>query len=84
MQKENKIATSATEALSVLWKFKIFLKWQNFKNITDSLTKRGYNFTNAELGMALKRAKYLTKRGSRGSYEYIQKYPFIDKGRTKK
>jgi hypothetical protein len=27
--------------------------------------------------MALKRANHLTRRGKRGSYEYIQKYPFV-------
>lgn len=27
--------------------------------------------------MALKRAKHLTRRGKRGTYEYIQKYPFL-------
>ena len=27
--------------------------------------------------MALLRAKYLTRRGKRGSYEYVQKYPKV-------
>jgi hypothetical protein len=27
--------------------------------------------------MALLRAKYLTRRGKKGSYEYIQKHPYV-------
>ncbi len=45
--------------------------------IEESLAKRGNHFSDPELGMALKRAGHLTRRGKRGSYEYIQKYPFF-------
>ena len=34
--------------------------------------------------MALKRAKYLTRRGRKGSYEYIQKHPYLDEGKNGK
>jgi hypothetical protein len=43
----------------------------------EKLDKKGNHFSDAELGMALMRANHLTRRGKRGSYEYIQKYPYI-------
>jgi len=76
---ENKTAratTSATEALKILWEEKFFIAWKKIAPIEDVLAKRGNHFTDAELGMALKRAKYLTRRGKRRNYEYIQKYPY--------
>jgi hypothetical protein len=75
--KKAKIVRTATEALKILWE-KGFLKtWKKFGAIEEYLGKSGYHFSVPELGMALKRAKHLTRRGKTGSYEYIQKYPFI-------
>ncbi len=68
---------TATEALKILWEEGFFRTWKKKAPIVDHLTKRGNNFSNPELGMALKRAKHLTRRGNRGVYEYIQKYPFV-------
>jgi hypothetical protein len=68
---------TATEALKILWEECFFASWQAKGSIDDVLDKRGNHFSNAELGMALKRAKHLTRRGRRGRYEYIQKYPHI-------
>lgn len=70
-----KTATTATESLKILWEEGFFAVWRKFKSIEDQLAKRGNHFSAAELGMALKRAKHLTRRGKHGSYEYIQKYP---------
>ncbi len=42
------------------------------------LGKQGYHFPDNFLGMALTRAKYLTKLGKRGNYKYIQKYPHVE------
>lgn len=75
--KTSKIARSATEALKVLWEERFFQAWKKIGGIEEKLGKRGNHFSDAELGMALKRAKHLTRRGKRGSYEYIQKYPFV-------
>lgn len=72
----NKIIKSATEALVVLWQERFFKSWKNIASITSQLADKGNNFSPAELGMALKRAKHLTRKGNRGSYEYIQKYPY--------
>jgi hypothetical protein len=68
-------ARSATEALVILWEDSFFKGWKKKEAIDKDLAARGNNFNGAELGMALKRAKHLTRRGKTGSYEYIQKYP---------
>jgi hypothetical protein len=78
MTKRNaKVAKTATEALKMLWEEGFFRTWKKITAIVDRLAKRGNNFSGPELGMALKRARHLTRRGKRGSYEYIQKYPFV-------
>lgn len=73
----NRVAKTATEALKILWEAGFFRSWKKKAPIVESLAKRGNNFSDPELGMALKRANHLTRRGKRGSYEYIQKYPFV-------
>jgi hypothetical protein len=77
MANRNKIAKTATEALAILWEEGFFRTWKKKGVIEGHLGKRGNNFSGPELGMALKRAKHLTRRGKHGSYEYIQKYPFV-------
>ncbi len=71
------MARTATESLKVLWEAAFFRGWRKKAAIEDALAKRGNHFSDAELGMALKRAKHLTRKGKRGSYEYIQKYPHL-------
>ena len=71
-----KVAKTATEALKILWEVGFFRGWKKKAPIVETLAKRGNNFSDPELGMALKRASHLTRRGKRGNYEYIQKYPF--------
>ena len=73
-------AKTATEALKILWAERFFSGWKKFGLIEANLAKRGNHFTVPELGMALKRAKHLIRRGKAGSYEYIQKYPFSIEG----
>jgi hypothetical protein len=72
-----RVAKTATESLKILWEVGFFRSWKKKAPIVESLAKRGNNFSDPELGMALKRASHLTRRGKRGSYEYIQKYPFV-------
>jgi hypothetical protein len=72
-----KIAKTAPDALKILWKDKVFLKPKDVNTIEAELEKRGYNFTDKNLMMALKSAKFLTRKGQVGSYSYVQKYPFI-------
>ena len=74
--KTARAATSATQALKILWEENFFVGWKKKAPIEDALAERGNHFTDAELGMALKRAKHLTRKGKRHNYEYIQKYPY--------
>ena len=73
--KTARAATSATEALKILWEENFFVGWKKVAPIEETLAARGNHFTDADLGMALKRAKHLTRKGKRRNYEYIQKYP---------
>ena len=75
--KRTRIAKTGTEALKILWEEGFFRAWKKVAAIVDRLAKRGNNFSAPELGMALKRAKQLTRRGKRTNYEYIQKHPFV-------
>lgn len=71
------IARTATEVLKLLWNEGFFEAWRNFSQIEGVLDKKKYHFDSGILGKALERAKYLTRRGKKGNYEYIQKHPFI-------
>ena len=71
------IARTATEALRILWAESFFRAWKKKAGIDEKLAQRDHHFSDAELGMALKRAQFLTRRGNRGSFEYIQKHPFV-------
>ena len=79
-----RIAKSAPEALRILWQENYFRTWRNQAAVVGYLAKRGNNFSGPELGMALKRAKHLTRKGQRGRYEYIQKHPFVAETSAKK
>lgn len=76
MNVDTNVARTATEALLMLWREGFFRKWQSTPNVVEHLAGREHHFEGPELGMALKRARYLSRRGKRGSYEYIQKYPY--------
>jgi hypothetical protein len=77
MPKNDKpVAKTSTSGLRLLWGKGVFKNWQNSPQIVDRLAQDEYHFSSPEFLMALKRAKYLTRRGNRRSYEYIQKYPF--------
>jgi hypothetical protein len=75
--KKSKAGRTATESLRILWEEGFFLDWRKKSAIDEALDARGNHFSDAELGMALMRGKHLTRRGKRGAYEYIQKYPFV-------
>jgi len=72
------IAKTAPDALILLWKGKIFLKPLAVRAIVKKLENRGYNFDDKALMMALRNAKFLTRKGRPGQYLYIQKYPFSE------
>jgi len=74
------IAKTAPDALVLLWRDKIFFKQKELKSIEAELEKRGYNFADKNLMMALKGAKFLTRKGKKGNYAYVQKHPYIEEG----
>lgn len=80
MSKENNItADSASEALQILWQEGIFKTRYKFNQISQILEGRGNNFSKSELALALRKANFLTRRGSRGSFEYVQRLPAVNK-----
>lgn len=72
-------ANSAPKALEMLWQEGIFKSWHKLNQISQILGERGNNFSKPELSLALRRANFLTRRGLRGSFEYIQRLPAVNK-----
>ena len=67
---------TATKALVLLWQRNFFRdKEKSFSEIQEEISKLGSNPTSSNLQVALSRAKFLTRRGSKNNYSYIQKYP---------
>ncbi|MGH8005251.1 MAG: hypothetical protein ACRECJ_11070, partial [Limisphaerales bacterium] len=66
-----------TQGLTLLWEKGFFKDWKTYSKVSERFAHDGYHFAPSELGMALKRARHLTRRGTRTNYEYIQKYPFV-------
>jgi hypothetical protein len=75
-----KIIISATDQLQRYWEKGFFKGSKTVADTDKQLAKAGYNFSPAELGMALMRAPYLTRKGKRGAYTYIQKGPYKQNG----
>ena len=67
-------AQSLPELLKLLWSQSFFSIERNFDAVIIELNKIGVNPTNPALAMALGRAKFLTQKGKRTQYRYIQKY----------
>jgi hypothetical protein len=78
MKKGNvKIIISATQQVQNLWEKVYFKTAQSLSAVDEHLGKSDYHFTPSELAMALTRASFLTRKGRRGTYTYIQKGPFV-------
>ena len=75
-----KSGKTATEALRLLWQDDFFSSAKKNADVVAELASRRNNFTSPELGMALNRAckVFLTRRGKKMSYDYIEKYPFSE------
>lgn len=70
---------SIPQILNKLWEDNFFMKWRDQSSVTEHLSKKGINPRSATLGMALKRAAFLTRRETQGKFEYIQKKPAVAK-----
>jgi hypothetical protein len=77
MANKGRVAKTATEGVKNLWEDKFFRTWQMMSAVEEALAKRENNFPKAVLGKALERARYLMRKGKRGTYEYIQQYPHV-------
>ena len=77
MANNRRIAKSATEGLKILWEDNFFRAWRKADAIVAEFAKRDNHFSVPELGMALLRARHLTRKGKRGAYEYVQKHPYV-------
>lgn len=77
MANRRRVAKTAPESLKFLWEEGFFRNWKDKSAIETALAKKGNHFSDADLGMAMKRSKLLTRKGKRGSYKYIQKYPCV-------
>jgi hypothetical protein len=68
------VAQTVPGILKELWQVRFFVQERNFREIRDKLTELGFNPDEDNLRMGLLRAKYLTRRGSRSPFRYVQKY----------
>ena len=65
----------APQALKHIWSKKFFDKHQrSFQEIKKEVSDLGCNPSDETLHMALKNAEFLTRKGTKGNYTYIQKY----------
>jgi uncharacterized protein (TIGR02391 family) len=75
MSKGNKGVPNSTQVLRVLWQEGFFSKAKSLADISAHLSERGFNFQAGGLSMALKRASFLSKKGKRGHFSYLQIAP---------
>src|SRR3990167_6569826 len=75
MSKGSKGLPNSTEVLRVLWQESFFSQAKSLPEISEHLSERGFNFQAGGLGMALKRASFLSKKGKRGKFSYLQVAP---------
>ena len=64
------------DAVRDLWQKGKFKLSSSFATIKDELSQSGFNFPDNTLMMALSSARYLTRRGSKGSYTWSQRHPY--------
>ncbi len=84
MKQHSAVVTTATAALKLCWEKGFFRNWRTRGAVETELGRLGYHFSGPELGMALMRAPHLTRKGPKGKYQYIQKYPFVaERGSSK-
>jgi len=67
---------NCSKAIESLWKEKVFSQPKTIGEVKKELTARGYNFSDPTTAMALKFAVYLTRKGKRREFSYVQKYPY--------
>jgi hypothetical protein len=68
--------TNCPAAIGELWRKGNFKSALSFSDIKQELADGGFNFPDNTLMMALAAAKYLTRRGAKGSYTWSQRHPY--------
>ena len=74
MYGENMSNKTVPDIIKQLWDRGFFSEERILQDIKTQLGNVGVNPTGSNLQMALSRAKYLNRRGSKGHYRYIQKH----------
>jgi hypothetical protein len=62
-------------AVDSLYEERFFASERILAAVTDRLRQKGYHFGSPSVVMALKSRAYLQRRGSKGSYRFVQKFP---------
>lgn len=64
-----------SEAINALYGKGFFATERTLRDSMAQLGRDGYNFSGPSILMALKAKEFLQRRGSKGSYRFVQKYP---------
>ncbi|MCH8915777.1 MAG: hypothetical protein IIA82_08060 [Thaumarchaeota archaeon] len=66
---------TATTAVRQLYNDNFFKNKKTLSEAGSRMSSKGLNFRESHIFNALKRATYLQRKGKRGSYTFIHKYP---------
>ncbi len=69
------LPTRPGEAIEQLYERSFFKVARTLADTMGELEKKEYNFNRPSVLMALQRAQFIQRRGRKGSYKFIQKYP---------
>ena len=64
-----------SEAIHALYGKGFFATARTLGDSMTQLGRDGYNFSGPSILMALKAKEFLQRRGSKGAYRFVQKYP---------
>jgi hypothetical protein len=67
--------TKPTGAVDGLYETQFFACERTLGQVMGKLGEDGFNFNAPSIFMALKSRDYIQRRGSRGSYRFVQKFP---------
>jgi hypothetical protein len=70
-------AVRPSAAVDTLYHQGFFATERTLGSVINELKSGGYNFSSPSILMALKARDYLQRRGSKGSYRFVQKYPSV-------
>jgi hypothetical protein len=69
------LSTKPSGAVDALYHKEFFASEHSLGDVLGQLGRDGYNFSAPSILMALKSREYLQRRGSKGSYRFVQKFP---------